>query len=65
MAHVQEVKIIVSLFNKVSGRSEECNVRFNVQARPEFGRGIALVITELDSKTHTRFVHELVKNLRK
>jgi hypothetical protein len=62
--HVQNVSLQINLFDEVSGRSEECDLTFSVSARHEFGSGVIVVRSELDSERHTSLITKLLQALR-
>ena len=63
--HVAKVALRVSLFDKTSGRSEDCDLAFSVSARHEFGAGVVFVHSELNREQHAQLIIHVLKTLRK
>ena len=62
-AHVESIDLKVTVYDDVSGRSEDCKMRFAVGNRLAFGRGLVLVMSELDSPSHTALIQKLVETV--
>jgi hypothetical protein len=56
---VHNIGIHLSSFNKLSGRFEDCQLRFDVMARFQGGQGIITATSELDSTSHTALIRQL------
>lgn len=56
---IHGIEMRLSLFNKITGIIENCNVAFDVQDRREHGQGVLMLMTELDSVSHTQLISQL------
>ena len=59
ICYTETLKMQVSLFDKTTGRSELCQMRFDTLAKSEVHQGVITVTTELDSPSHTKFLGDL------
>jgi len=57
--HVETVNLRIILFNRVTGRHEECRLSLDIAARHEMGMGICIATSELDSEKHTQLLEAL------
>jgi hypothetical protein len=56
---IHGVEVRLSLFNKITGRSEDCELRLDIWDRRDYGQGILTITTELDSVLHTQLINQL------
>jgi hypothetical protein len=56
---IHRIEMRVSQFNKISGRSEECELVLDVGVRDDARRGVITFTSELDSLAHTELITKL------